>query len=62
MPDDDSITEVSIEEASGRVGWFASGFFVAAMLIGLLLFTDGYFDSIGPAALADVPDTIIEGK
>ena len=43
MAEDRTLPEISIEEKSSRMGWFASGFFVAALLIGLLLFTDGFF-------------------
>lgn len=60
MSDQENVSELSTGAASGRLGWFASGFSVAAILIGMLLFSDGYF--AGTSAMADVPDTIIEGK
>ena len=62
MSEDHTIPETSVEEQSSRVGWFASGFLVAAVLIGLLLFTDGFFGGSGVEAMADTPDKIIEAK
>lgn len=61
MSEDDTNSGGSVEARSNSIGWFASGFFVAAVLIGLLLFTDGFFGN-GTEAMADTPETIIEGQ
>ena len=62
MSEDHMIPETSVEEQSSRVGWFASGFLVAAVMIGLLLFTDGFFGGNDTEAMADTPEKIIEAK
>jgi hypothetical protein len=56
MPDDIA------ENTGNRIAWFASGFAAAALLCGILLYSDGYFGKNNSVATADVPGTIIEGK
>ena len=62
MSEDHIVPEISVEAASSRMGWFASGFMAAALLIGVLLFSDGFFVGNGTEAMADTPGTIIEAK
>ncbi len=63
MSDQDALSDDEITGSTGnRWAWFASGFAAAAMLFGLMLYSDGYFGGNTSAPSADIPGTIIEGK
>ncbi len=62
MSEHDTSSEIPVEVGSSRMGWFASGFLVAALLIGTLLFSDGYFGGQRAADTADTSGAIIEAQ
>lgn len=54
--------EIDRREDSSRVGWFAAGALCVALVVGLFLYVDGYFNQASGATEADMPAVIIEAK
>jgi hypothetical protein len=54
--------EINREQQSHRVGWFAAGALCVALVVGLFLYADGYFNKANSAVEADTPALIIEAK